>query len=39
MDITIVTSDPDEINVEEIERALLQLNYFVGKITVVPRVE
>jgi hypothetical protein len=39
MDIQITTSDPAEINVEEIERALLNLDYFVGKITVVERVE
>lgn len=37
MDITIVTSDPDGINVVEIREALERLNYFVSTITVIDR--
>lgn len=37
MDITIVTSDPDVIDTDEIKRALEDLDYFVNSITVEDR--
>lgn len=37
MDITIVTSDPDVIDTDEIQRMLEELDYFVNSITVVER--
>lgn len=39
MDITIVTSDPEAINSDEIVAAIEALNYFVASITVVGRYE
>ena len=37
MDITITTSDPENIDVDEIREALEALGYFVGLIEVVER--
>lgn len=37
MDITIVTSDPDVIDTDEIQQMLEELDYFVNSITVVER--
>jgi len=37
MDVEITTSDPDQIDAEEIFEALQALGYFVDEITVVGR--
>lgn len=37
MDIVITTSDPDNVNVDEIRRLLEAIGYFVNTIEIVDR--